>query len=69
MEELEQVQSTSIMNSDWVSGYFYSGVVFDLTKKVLSDMYIKILEKGSGYFTGTNFREENFSRGKNNRKI
>ena len=49
LEELEQVQSTSITNSDRISGYFCSDTVFNLSKKVLSDMEIKILEKGLDY--------------------
>ena len=49
LEELEQVQSTSITDSDRISGYFCSDTVFNLSKKVLSDMEIKILEKGLDY--------------------
>ena len=49
LEELEQVQSTNITNSDRISGYFCSDTVFNLSKKVLSDMEIKILEKGLDY--------------------
>ena len=49
LEELEQEQSTSITNSDRISGYFCSETVFNLSKKVLSDMKIKILEKGLDY--------------------
>ena len=49
LEELEQVQSTSINKSDRISGYFCSDTVFNLSKKVLSDMEIKILEKGLDY--------------------
>ena len=49
LEELEQEQSTSITNSDRISGYFCSETVFNLSKKVLSDMEIKILEKGLDY--------------------
>ena len=49
LEELEQVQSTSITGSDRISGYFCSDAVFNLSKKVLSDMEIKILEKGLDY--------------------
>ena len=49
LEELEQVQSTIITNSDRISGYFCSDTVFNLSKKVLSDMEIKILEKGLDY--------------------
>ena len=46
LEELEQVQSTSITVSDQISGYFCSDTVFNLSKKVLSDMELKVLEKG-----------------------
>ena len=49
LDELEQVQSTSITGSDRISGYFCSDTVFNLSKKVLSDMEIKILEKGLDY--------------------
>ena len=49
LEELEQVQSTSITGSDRISGYFCSDTVFNLSKKFLSDMEIKILEKGLDY--------------------
>ena len=46
LEELEQLQCRSITNSNRISGYFCSDTVFNLSKKVLSDMEIKILEKG-----------------------
>ena len=49
LEKLEQVQSTSITGSDRISGYFCSDTVFNLSKKILSDMEIKILEKGLDY--------------------
>ena len=49
LEELEQVQSTSINKNDRISGYFCSDTVFNLSKKVLSDMEIKIREKGLDY--------------------
>ena len=49
LEELEREQSTSITNSDRISGYFCPETVFNLSKKVLSDMEIKILEKGLDY--------------------
>ena len=49
LEELEQVQSTSITGSDRISGYFCSDTVFNLSKKVLPDMGIKLLEKGLDY--------------------
>ena len=49
IEELEQVQSTSITNSDRMSDYFCSDTVFNLSKKVLPDMEIKILKKGLDY--------------------
>ena len=35
LEELEQIQSTSITGSDRISGYFCSDTVFNLSKKVL----------------------------------
>ena len=57
LEELEQLQGTSIMGSDRISGCFCSGTAFNLSKKVLSDMEIKILEKGLDYFIGTHFHE------------
>ena len=34
LEELEQIQSTSVMNSDRISGYFCSDSVFNLSKNV-----------------------------------
>ena len=43
--ELEQVQSTSTRDSNRISAYFCSDTFFNLSKKVLSDMEIKILEK------------------------
>ena len=46
LEEPEQVQSTSITDSDRISGCFCSNTVFSLSKNVLSDMKIKIIEKG-----------------------
>ena len=49
LKELEQVQSTRITNSDRISGYFCSDTVFNLSKKVLPDMEIKILEKRLDY--------------------
>ena len=49
LEELEQVQSTSMKGSDWISGYFCSDTVFNLSKKVLPDIEIKILEEGLDY--------------------
>ena len=49
LEELQQVQSTSITNSDRMSHYFCSDTVFNLSKKVLPDMEIKILKKGLDY--------------------
>ena len=45
LEELEQVQSTSITDSDQISGYFRSDTAFNLSKKVLSDIETKIFEK------------------------
>ena len=35
LEELEQVQNTSVTGSDRISGYFCSDTVFNLSKKVL----------------------------------
>ena len=49
LEELEQVQSTNITGSDRITGCFCSDTVFNLNKKGLSDMEIKILEKGLHY--------------------
>ena len=49
LEELKKVQNTSITSSYQISGYFSSNAVFNLSKKVLSDMEIKILEKGLDY--------------------
>ena len=43
LEQLEYVQSTSITNINQISSYFCSNTVFNLNKKVLSDMEIKIL--------------------------
>ena len=40
LEVLEQVQSTSVTNSDPISGYFCSGTAFNLSKEFLSDMEI-----------------------------
>ena len=47
LEELEQLQSTT--DSHQRSGCFFSYTVFNLSKKVLSDMEIKLLEKRSVY--------------------
>ena len=49
LEKLEQVQSGSLTDSDRMSACFCSYTVYNLTKKVLSDMEIKILEKGFDY--------------------
>ena len=49
LEELEHVQSTSITDRDRMSGCFCSDTVFTLSKNALSDMDIKILEKGLDY--------------------
>ena len=49
LEELEHAQSTSVTYSDRISGCFCSDAVFNLNKKVLSNMEIKILEKGLDY--------------------
>ena len=49
LEELEEVQSTIITDSDQISGYFCSDTVFNLSKKVLVDKKIKIFEKGLNY--------------------
>ena len=49
LEKLEQVQSGSLRNSDRMSACFCSYTVFNLTKKVLSDMEIKILQNGFDY--------------------
>ena len=46
LEELEQVQS--VTDNHQRSGCFFSYTVFKLSKNVLSDMEIKLLEKGSG---------------------
>ena len=42
-EELDQ-QNTTFENR--LTGYFYSDTVFNLSKKVLSDAEIRVLEKG-----------------------
>ena len=47
--KLEQVQSASLTDSHRMSACFCSYTVFNLTKKVLSDMEIKIIEKGFDY--------------------
>ena len=49
LEELQQVQSTSITDSNRISGDFCSDTVFNLSKKFLSDMEVKILKKGLDY--------------------
>ena len=45
-EELKQVQRASITSRDQLSGYFCSDTVFNLNKIFLSDMKLKISEKG-----------------------
>ena len=45
-EELDQ-QNTTFENR--LTGYFCSDTVFNLSKKVLSDAEIKVLEKGLDY--------------------
>ena len=51
---LEQLQRTSPSkasnnSNDRISGYFCSHTVFNLSKKVLTDIEIKVLEKGLDY--------------------
>ena len=45
-EDLDQ-ENTTYENR--LTGYFFSGTVFNLSKKVLSDAEIKVLEKGLDY--------------------
>ena len=50
MEELEIKNDMSDINSQSrLTGYFCSNAVFDLSRKVLSDTEITILEKGQEY--------------------
>ena len=49
IKNLEQMQSKIITDSDQISAYFCSDTVFNLNKKALPGMEIKILEKGSDY--------------------
>ena len=52
LEELQRQSPSKALNSsgsDWISGYFCSDTVFNLSKKVLTDIEIKVLEKGLDY--------------------
>ena len=42
-EELDQQNTT---NENWLTGYFSLDTVFNVSKKLLSDAEIKVLEKG-----------------------
>ena len=48
-EELEGTANLSAINNTRLSGYFYSGTIFNLSRRVLTKMEIKILEKGCGF--------------------
>ena len=51
-EELQRQSPSKALNScgrDRISGYFCSDTVFNLSKKVLTDIEIKVLEKGLDY--------------------
>ena len=48
-EELEGTANLSTINNTRLSGYFYSGTIFNLSRRVLTKMEIKILEKGRGF--------------------
>ena len=53
LEELQRESSSKDFNIDKsnnrISGYFCSDTVFNLSKKILSDIVIKVLEKGFDY--------------------
>ena len=51
LEELQRKSPSKAFNNsnDHISGYFYSDTVFNLSKKVLTDIEIKVLEKGLDY--------------------
>ena len=49
MEVLEETANVSAINKTSLSGYFCSDTVFNLSRRVLAEIEIKILEKGLGY--------------------
>ena len=51
LEELQRISPSKAFNNsnDRISGYFCSDTVFNLSKKVLTDIEIKVLEKGLDY--------------------
>ena len=52
LEKLQRQSPSKALNSsgsDLISGYFCSDTVFNLTKKVLTDIEIKVFEKGLDY--------------------
>ena len=51
LEELQRKSPSKASNNsnDRISGYFCSDTVFNLSKKVLTDIEIKVLEKGLDY--------------------
>ena len=51
LEELQRKSPSQAFNNsnDHISGYFCSDTVFNLSKKVLTDIEIKVLEKGLDY--------------------
>ena len=51
LEELQRKSPSKASNNsnDRISGYFCSGTVFNLSEKVLTDIEIKVLEKGLDY--------------------
>ena len=49
MEELEETANVSAINKTRFSGYFCSDTVFNLSRRVLTEIEIKFLEKGLDY--------------------
>ena len=49
LEELEETANVSAINKTRLSGYFCSDTVFNLSRRVLTEIGIKILEKGLDY--------------------
>ena len=49
LEELEETANVSAISKTRLSGYFCSDTVFNLSRRVLTETEIKILEKGLDY--------------------
>ena len=49
LEELEETANVSAINKTRFSGYFCSDTVFNLSRRVLTEIEIKFLEKGLDY--------------------